>query len=259
MRETDLGVVQDDDPLSDGCLEPSQDAIPVSVGRGDDVDVRPRERGDQQQHVERLAGKAGKTAAEQLAQAVRDAERLARRRARVRSDQFPAKLQCEERVAGGRFLYTCQFGPVQLEPEPLLEETVKGTNAERAECQSLESLAGEGALELERTAELRSQPEGREEPERLLSQAAQRDLDRPGGGGVEPLHVVERNHHGASLCHRSHHVQDGEPDGVRIEWRLAGLGEQERDFERPPTRQNERGSDLLEHIAQQLGEPGKRE
>ena len=109
----------------------------------DDVDRRPGERRDQQEDVEGLARKAGEAAAEQVAQAVRHVERLARRGPRARSDEFATEFQCEEGVAGRRFLYPCQFGSGELEPEPLLEEPVNAAEAERADRELLEPLPGE--------------------------------------------------------------------------------------------------------------------
>ena len=44
---------------------------------------------------------------------------------RVRADELAAELECEERVAGGRFLHSGELRPGQLEPEPLLEQAVK--------------------------------------------------------------------------------------------------------------------------------------
>ena len=88
MRETDLGVVQDDDALSDGCLEPSQDAIPVAVGRGDDVD--------------RSAARARRPAA----------TRRASRRAAGQDGRRAARAGSPGRGAPGPAPGACSFGPV---------------------------------------------------------------------------------------------------------------------------------------------------
>ena len=116
MRETDLGVVQDDDALSDGCVESSQDAIPVSLGRGDDSTFG-----------RASAATSSNTSSVSPGRRARRPPSSSRRLSGTRSawpgagrvfraDQFPAKLQCEERVAGGRFLYTCQLGPFSSSP-----------------------------------------------------------------------------------------------------------------------------------------------
>ena len=99
----------------------------------------------------------------------------------------------------------------------------------------------------------------REQPERLVAKPPQSDLERAGRGRVEPLDVVERDEHRAALGQRAQHVQDGEPDRVRIGRRLARLREQQRDLERPPARRRERGPDVVEHVAEQLREPGEGE
>ena len=110
---------------STAAFERLQDALPLAVGRRHQLDRRPRERGDEQQDVERLAGEACKPAAEQLAQALGHAQRLAGRRSRVRSDELAAELQREERVARGRLLHAGELRPRQLEPEPLLEQAMQ--------------------------------------------------------------------------------------------------------------------------------------
>ena len=91
----------------------------------------------------------------------------------------------------------------------------------------------------------------------LVTQAAKRDLQHAGGGRVEPLPIVDGDDHGPSLGQEPQHIQHGEPDRVRIRRAVAGLGEQQRDLQRPPSQGDERGRRLLEHGGDQLREPGE--
>ena len=117
---------------------------------------------------------------------------------------------------------------------------MKSTEAERPEGQSLQPLVGERALELEWASELGAEPQRREEPERLLAQAAEGDLDRSGGGRVEPLDVVESDQHRPLRGRCPDHVQNCEPDCMWIERSLARLGEEQCNLERTSARRCER-------------------
>ena len=117
----------------------------------------------------------------------------------------------------------------------------------------------ERALELERLRELRGLSQGREETDRLVVQASKRDLDRTRRRRVEPLDVVEGDKDRLLLGQGTQDVQHRKPDCMRIGRRLAGLHEQQRHLQRPPPRRRERGPDLVEHVAEQLREPGERE
>ncbi len=147
-------------------LQRFENTVPLAVRRRNEIDRRSCERRDQQQDVERLPGEACQPAAEQLAQALGHAQRLARRRSRVRSDELAAELQGKERVARGRLLHAGELGPRQLEPQPLLEQAVHGGERERADRQPL---VRERALELDRARHLRPQPQRGQQPDRLLS------------------------------------------------------------------------------------------
>ena len=122
MGEADARAVELDHALAHGRVERLEHALAVAVRRGDELDRRPGERSDQEQDVERLAGKPGEAAAEQLAQALGNAQRLARRGPRARADELAAELEREERVAGRRLLHAGELRARQLEPEPLLEQ-----------------------------------------------------------------------------------------------------------------------------------------
>ena len=134
-----------------------------------------------------------------------------------------------------------------------------GAQAERPERELVESLLGEGAIELERRSRPRAPSEGRQQADRLLAQASKRDLEHAGRGRVEPLHIVEGDEHGASLGQSAQHIEHGQPDRVRIGSHVARLGQEQRDLERPPPRRHERGRRLLEDGSEQLREPGERE
>ena len=89
-------------------------------------------------------------------------------------------------------------------------------------------------------------PERRQHPDRLVAQAAQRQLEHAERGRVEPLRVVERDEHRAALGERAQNVEHGQPDRVRIRRSVARLHDQERDLQRPPPRRKERADHLVE-------------
>ena len=196
MCESHGGLVEFHDGVVRRRPQRFENTVPLAVRRRHELDRRSCERGDQQQDVERLAGEACQPASEQLAQALGHAQRLARRRSRVRSDELPAELQCKERVARGRLLHAGELGPRQLEPQPFLEQAVHGGERERADRQSLEPLVRERALELDRARHLRSQPQRGQQPDRLLSKTPKRDLERTRRRRVEPLDVIEGDQDG---------------------------------------------------------------
>ena len=116
MCEAHGRVVELDDGLLRRRLQCLEHAIALSVRRCQQLDSRPGERGDEEQDVERLPGKTGEAAAEQLVEAFRNAERLARGRPRVRPHELTAELEREERVSGGRLLHAHELWAGQLEP-----------------------------------------------------------------------------------------------------------------------------------------------
>ena len=110
-------------------------------------------------------------------QALGDTQRLAAGGPRVGPDEFAAELEREERVAPGRFLYTDELRAGELEAEPLLEERVDGADAERAERDLLDPRGREGAVELDGTRQVRTQPDRCEQPDLLVPETAKCDLD----------------------------------------------------------------------------------
>ena len=97
--------------------------------------------------------------------------------------------------------------------------------------------------------------EGREHTDRLIPYAAKGNLEHACRGRVEPLDVVERDEHRASLGKRPQDVEQREPDRVRMGSLLSRLGEQERHFERAPPHRRQRGRHLVEDRGKQVGEP----
>ena len=86
-----------------------------------------------------------------------------------------------------------------------------------ADVQLLKPFLGERALELEGDRELRSCPDRHQQPDPLLVQAAQRDLDHSGGGWIEPLRIVQGDaSRSGPLGASTENVAHGEPDRVRI-------------------------------------------
>ena len=70
-------------------------------------------------------------------QALGNPQGPARRRPRVRADELAPQLECEKGITGRRLLHAGELWSGQLEPEPLLEQTMHRGRAERAEREPL--------------------------------------------------------------------------------------------------------------------------
>ena len=125
------------------------DPLLISVRCRDELDGRPCERRHLEEDVDRVRRQPGEAAAEQLLQALGHRQGTARRRPRVRAHELASELEREERIARRRLLHAGELGPRQLQPESLLEQAMDGCQAERAEGEPLEPRLREGALELE--------------------------------------------------------------------------------------------------------------
>jgi len=103
---------------------------------------------------------------------------------------------------------------------------VQRRQAQRTKPEPLQPLVRERVLELKRCGYARHLSQRGHKPDALIAEAPKRDLQDPGRGEVEPLHVVESDDHRTALRKRLQHVEQGEPDEARV-WRFpARLGEQ---------------------------------
>ena len=145
MRKANVRVVELDDAFVNGRLQRLQHSLAVSIRCRDELDRRPGERRGLEQDIAGVGRQAVETAAEQLAQAVGNAQGLSRRRPRVRAHELAPQLERKERITGRRLLHAGELWSGQLEPEPLLEQTMQRAERERAEREPLQPLFREEA------------------------------------------------------------------------------------------------------------------
>ena len=78
--------------------------------------------------------------------------------------------------------------------------------------------------------------------------------------GIEPLHVVQRNEHGADRRESSRRTsRKAETERTSVRRRPVRLYQEQRDLERAPPGRGELRDDLVEDIRQEIGQPGERE
>ena len=150
-------------------------------------------------------------------------------------------------------------GRVSSSPSRSSSRRCTAASVERADRQSLEPLVRERALELERAAELRSRLSVASSPSGSARSRRSAICMAPADAGSSHCTSSSATMTGPCSDRRTQHVQHRKPDRVRIRRRLTRLDEQQRDLERAEPRRRERRPDLVEHVAQQLREPGERE
>ena len=259
MREAHARVVELDDALPDGRLERLEDPLAVAVRGRDELDRRPGERrrsGAARRASLRAAGRDGRRAAPAGSPGTRSAwpgagrvpVRTSSRPSSSAKNGLPAVASCT-RASSGRVSSSPSRSSSRLWSAPRLS----GPSASRSSRSSGNERSSSNGV-----VELGAQPQGRQQrrPARRAGAGARSGARRRRPGRATARRRARRGR--ALLGQRPQHVEHGEPDRVRIGGVLARLGEQQRDLERPPARRHERGADLVEHVAEQLGERRRR-
>jgi hypothetical protein len=113
--------------------------------------------------------------------------------------------------------------------------------------------------ELERRAHARRVAQGRQHAQPLARDTAQREREDGSGGRVQPLQVVEGDHHVAGLAQRGQHVEQREADRLRLRRLVTGRFQQQRDAQRPRARLRQRVGDLIQNGRDEVDETAERE
>ena len=108
----------------------------------------------------------------------------------------------------------------------LAHEVVKCAEAQRADRQALEPFGQDGALEPERRVVAVSSATREQEAGALAVEPSQREPEHGGGGGIEPLHVVDRNDDRLVTGEGSKRAEQRETDRALVGSRAAGALEQ---------------------------------
>ena len=124
--------------------------------------------------------------------------------------------------------------PRRKESEPLLNQVLNGAEAQRQKRKALNAVGHRRAIEVERNGRPGLGPPGREQPHGSIVEAPHGITHHQRGGGVEPLHVVNRDHERAGLGERSEHGEQRERDTLLVGRVVALVIQQERHLERVP-------------------------
>jgi hypothetical protein len=147
----------------------------------------------------------------------------------------------------------------QREVEPHSDQLVERRDGHRAERQARQSLVAYREGELCRLRLLRRQSHRREQPHRLRLETSGAEREHEGGGGVEPLEVVDGDDERALGRESPHSTKEGGRDCALVGRHTARVLEQERNLESAPLRPWQGGEDVVARIAEQVGEPGEGE
>ena len=85
-------------------------------------------------------------------------------------------------------------------------------------------------------------------PSRSAAQAPERNLKHTGRGRIKPLHIIDRDEHRTAPRQHLQHVANSQPNRMGIQRPVAGLGQQQRDLERPASRRRQRRRSLIQHL-----------
>ena len=132
-------------------------------------------------------------------------------------------------------------------------------SSQRSERHSAQTVLGQHALELERHSDVRRLAHRRQEADALHAQTPKRESDRPRRRRVEPLHVVDGHKHRPTLSQDAQDVEEGNADRPSIGDIVAGLGEQQRDFERAPPHRQQQRRHVRDHIRQKVRQTRERQ
>src|SRR5436190_4478266 len=126
-------------------------------------------------------------------------------------------------------------------------------DAERSHRQTPNALGVERALEHRRLCAA-AEPPREQEPYALRGKPSQRERERAGRRGVEPLEVVDREENRLALGEHLQGAARGDPECARLACTCGRVLEEQRDLERTSLRRREKrqyvGDDVLEQIAQ---------
>jgi len=185
---------------------------------------------------------------EQVFDHVRDRNVLSRRRKATLREGAP-EFDREQRIAAGRLDDPAQKLTGHAQPEPLVEQTARRSQAQRLDVEPLESSPLERPLEWRR----RVRAPGQHELHRLSLQPPARERQRLGRRGVQPLDVVHCDEDRFARRQRTQDVEEAERDRARLRRVAPRHGPQQRDLECLHLRGGQRSEALCSDVLEQVG------
>lgn len=144
--------------------------------------------------------------------------------------------------------------PRQDDVEPILDEVVHGTEAQRAKVDPPYTLLREPPLELDRRPLGTVEPQGKEHAYGLVAQPPNRELEREEGRSVEPLKIVNRDNQAAIASRVPQCTENREGDRRLIGRAPLRVGSEQRRLERLTLRRRKLGEAVIEHRVEEIGE-----
>jgi hypothetical protein len=185
-----------------GCLHDAGPRVSMRRGRQQVFAARPRQREDAPVH--------------ELLQRLGDGQRLARGDGRSGPVQRADDLERVERVSARGLMDLGQQRTRKRKPELLANEMMQCAEVEGADPDGDETFAGKRAANLRDEHARGRSARCEKNADALVPQTSRRVAERPRGGGVEPLDVVDGHEHRAPGGQAAEHVQHGDADRVRI-------------------------------------------
>ncbi len=187
---------------------------------------------------------------QQLAESLRDGERLPGVKGPTRARQRIRQLDREEWIASGCFVHAEQQRSWERDPDPSVEDVMKFREAQWAEANSFDELSWKNGDRSRHGRRVGRYPGGGEEPDPLLLDATEGEGEGGARGRVEPLDVVDREQHGAVSGKRSKRAEEGNRYGVRVRCLFGRGGPQQGHVERQSLRLGKLWKDLVDHVAE---------
>ena len=250
VREAENAVLD----VEDVCLEGRPKHFRLVAGlakKGESRLCQGRRRGER---VEGSLRQHDQPVAHELAELLRDRQRLTGRRRCPASRERATQLQRVEGIAARHVVEPAQGGPGEGEADPGVEEAVDRAEAERRDLQATRSFPVH-----ERRRCLLPQALGDQEARRLLPNPPPREAEHGGRRGVEPLNVIDGDEQRTIRGVLTESAQDRDGNRPLVGRRALRSFEQERDTEGVGLRRRERVEELVQPFVQQVAEACKGE
>lgn len=230
------------------------DSGPRPKHGGDQGDRRLCQRCDDLHRLAGITSERGETGADQCPQVLRDWQRLAGDEVRVAAVKGAGQLECEERVAPRCAMHPHKRAVGETPRGLSVDHLVEGDHAQRSNLDAPKPPARESVGHVERIDQTGFDPQRDSDADRSKAEAPQHEVQHPGGGTVEPLHVVNSDHHWGDGAEQSQHAEHGNRHGALVR-RVPAVGRsEERDVKGAALRfgqgREHVSADCVEQVAQ---------
>jgi hypothetical protein len=164
------------------------------------------------------------------------------------------KLECEERIPARSLVDAEQRLARERPVEPVAQELVERTDAERPNPNALDRVPADGLVQSGWLRFVDRAP-GQEETNVVCAEAAKRERERARRRGVEPLDVVDGDHERCAIAEHLEDVANRDGERALVDAITLRVGSQHHDLEGTPSRWCERRQRVVECVLEQVAEP----